>query len=106
MLLIFNVTLGQQLNWVCQDAWKSVLGQSMFFVGSVLGSLIFGILADKIGRLHILVISNIMALVGNVLTVFATDVALFSICRFLAGLATDSNFVMMYILGEKSNANL
>lgn len=89
-----------QLNWVCQNAWKSTLGQSMFFIGSVAGSLGFGILADKIGRLHILVISNVVAMVGNVLTMYATDVFLFSICRLIAGLATDSNFVMMYILGK------
>lgn len=72
----------------------------MFFVGSVIGTLTFGILADKIGRLHILVISNVMAMLGNVLTMFATDVTLFSMCRFVSGLATDSNFVMMYILGR------
>lgn len=88
-----------QLNWVCQNAWKSTLGQSMFFIGSVVGSLVFGILADKIGRLHILVLSNVIAMVGNILTMFATDVVLFSICRLISGLATDSNFVMMYILG-------
>lgn len=76
------------------------MGQSMFFVGSVVGSLIFGIMADKYGRLPILIISNIMALFGNGLTVFATNVPIFSLCRFVAGLATDSNFVMMYILGN------
>lgn len=92
-----------QLDWVCQNAWKSTLGQSMFFIGSVVGSLVFGILADKIGRLHILVISNLIAMVGNVLTMFATDVMLFSMCRLISGLATDSNFVMMYILGETQN---
>lgn len=73
----------------------------MFFIGSVVGSLVFGILADKIGRLHILVISNVIAMIGNVLTMFATDVILFSMCRLVAGLATDSNFVMMYILGKE-----
>lgn len=71
----------------------------MFFVGSVIGSLVFGILADKVGRLHILIISNLMALFGNGLTIFASNVMVFSACRFVAGLATDSNFVMMYILG-------
>lgn len=75
----------------------------MFFVGSVIGSLVFGILADKVGRLHILIISNLMALFGNGLTVFASNVVVFSCCRFVAGLATDSNFVMMYILGNFDN---
>lgn len=72
----------------------------MFFVGSVAGTLIFGILADKVGRLPILVLVYVISFFGNILTIFATDVDLFSLCRLIAGMATDSNFVLMYILGE------
>ncbi|XP_058979338.1 organic cation transporter protein isoform X2 [Musca domestica] len=41
-------SLTSELNWICDDAWKLTLGQSMFFVGSVVGSLTFGILADMV----------------------------------------------------------
>lgn len=43
-------SLTSELNWICDDAWKLTLGQSMFFVGSVVGSLTFGILADMVGK--------------------------------------------------------
>lgn len=91
-----------QLDWVCDSAWKSTLGQSLFFIGSVIGSLGFGVWADRIGRLPVLVISNLMAMIGNGATIFATNVIAFTFCRFIAGLATDTNFVMMYILGKSS----
>ncbi|XP_075145743.1 organic cation transporter protein isoform X2 [Haematobia irritans] len=91
-------SLTSELNWICDDAWKLTLGQSMFFVGSVVGSLLFGVLADIVGRLPILIAANMVAMVGNVLTIFGTDLISFSIFRFISGLATDSNFVMMYIL--------
>ncbi|KAJ6623925.1 Organic cation transporter protein [Pseudolycoriella hygida] len=91
-------SMTSDLNWVCDSAWKSTLGQSLFFIGSVIGSLCFGVLADHIGRLHVLVVSNLMAMIGNGATIFATNVTAFGICRFIAGLATDTNFVMMYIL--------
>uniref|UniRef100_A0A336ML99 CSON003405 protein n=1 Tax=Culicoides sonorensis TaxID=179676 RepID=A0A336ML99_CULSO len=94
------ISMTSELNWICNDAWKSFLGQSMFFVGSVFGTLIFGILADKVGRLPILVIVYLISFLGNILTIFATDVDLFSLCRLIAGMATDSNFVLMYILGK------
>ena len=41
-----------------------------------------------------------IAMLGNVLTAFGTTPILFCIFRFISGLATDSNFVMMYILGK------
>ncbi|XP_073837962.1 organic cation transporter-like protein [Musca autumnalis] len=91
-------SLTSELNWICDDAWKLTLGQSMFFVGSVVGSLVFGILADMVGRLPILIIANMVAMLGNILTIFGTDLVSFSFFRFISGLATDSNFVMMYIL--------
>lgn len=37
-------------------------------------------------------------MVGNLATRFSVDVVTFSLARFISGLATDSNFVMMYIL--------
>lgn len=89
-----------QLNWVCQNDWIPSLGQSVFFTGSVLGSLGYGFLADRIGRLHVLVISNMTALVGNLFTILSTNAVIFVVSRFVAGCATDANFVMMYIIGK------
>lgn len=87
---------------MCSDSWKPVLGQSVFFIGSVIGGIILGVLADNIGRLHVLVIANMLAFFGNATTAFSYDAIIFGASRFLAGCATDANFVMMYIIG-KSN---
>jgi len=89
-----------EMDWVCADAWKLTLGQSMFFVGSVVGSMVLGYLADVVGRLPILIVANLIAMTGNLLTIWSTNVTLFCIFRMISGIATDSNFVMMYILGE------
>lgn len=76
------------------------MAQSMFFVGSVLGSLGLGVMSDHIGRLPVLILANMLALVGNVATVFTSGLPEFAFCRMVTGLATDNNFVMMYIIGE------
>lgn len=91
-------SMTSELNWVCQNGWKSVFGQSAYFIGSVFGTLCLGILADTVGRLPVLIIAHLFGIIGNSLTIFATDEILFAFCRFVSGLATDSNFVMMYIL--------
>lgn len=85
---------------MCDSEWKSTIGQSMFFIGSVVGTQTFGAMADNIGRLPVLIFSNMMALLGNGATIFATNVPFFSVTRFISGLAVDTNFLMMYILGE------
>lgn len=91
-------SMTSELNWVCQNAWKSIMGQSTYFIGSVVGTLALGILADIIGRLPVLILAHLAGIIGNGLTIFATDEISFAICRLISGIATDNNFVMMYIL--------
>lgn len=91
-------SMTSELNWVCQNAWKSVMGQSTYFIGSVIGTLSLGVLADHIGRLPVLILAHLAGTIGNSLTIFATDEYFFAICRLISGIATDNNFVMMYIL--------
>jgi MFS family permease len=85
---------------VCDDNWKPAVGQSLFFIGSVLGTLWFGIMADHIGRLPVIVLANVLAFLGNVATSFTYQLTEFAASRLLAGLASDTNFLMMYIIGE------
>src|SRR5690349_6632303 len=91
-------SMTSELDWVCQNAWKSIMGQSTYFIGSVVGTLALGILADIIGRLPVLMLAHLAGIIGNGLTIFATDEVSFAICRLISGIATDNNFVMMYIL--------
>lgn len=55
-------------------------------------------LADRVGRLPVLIIANLTGMIGNLATMFSKDVATFSAARFISGMATDSNFVLMYII--------
>lgn len=91
-------SMTSDLNWVCQNSHKSITGQAFYFVGSVIGTFVMGIFADIIGRLPILIIAHMFGIFGNALTIFATNSIAFAFCRFISGMATDNNFVMMYIL--------
>ncbi len=35
-----------QFDWVCDDDWKSNFAQSMFFVGAIVGSIMFSFLVS------------------------------------------------------------
>ncbi|XP_050316696.1 organic cation transporter-like protein [Bactrocera neohumeralis] len=91
-------TITTELNWVCDDAFQSAVGQSLYFVGSVTGTMFFGFLADKVGRLPAMLCSTLSGALGDFLTSFANNLPTFALFRFVSGLSTDTLFYLMYIM--------
>ncbi|XP_060649558.1 organic cation transporter protein [Drosophila nasuta] len=87
-----------ELEWVCDDAYKLAVGQSFFFIGSVLGTLFFGYLADRIGRLPACMLTTLTGALGDFITSFVNSLPFFSMGRFISGLSTDTQYILMYIL--------
>ncbi|XP_034487930.1 organic cation transporter 1-like [Drosophila innubila] len=91
-------SMNTELNWVCDAAYKAPVGQSFFFVGSMCGTLIFGFLGDKIGRIKALILANLCGFFGDFSTIFTDNLIAFCITRFVSGLAIDANTYLMFIL--------
>ncbi|CAG2059985.1 unnamed protein product, partial [Timema podura] len=94
-------TIATELNWVCDQDYLGTIAQSIFFVGAIVGSLIWGWMGDRFGRLPALVGSNAIGLIAGIASAFCNTFWSFCLCRFLIGLAYDSCFALMYILGIK-----
>lgn len=86
------------LKWVCNDAFQAATGQSFFFLGSIIGTIFFGFLADKIGRLPALICTTLTGALGDFLTSFVTSLPAFALFRFISGLSNDTIFYLMYIM--------
>ncbi|XP_017845629.1 organic cation transporter 1-like [Drosophila busckii] len=91
-------SMNTELNWVCDSAYKAPVGHSFFFLGSMLGTLTFGLLGDRIGRILALIFANLCGFLGDFSTIFADDLTSFSLARFVSGLAVDADTYLMYIL--------
>jgi MFS family permease len=58
---------------------------SAYIGGAVLGALVFGRLADRLGRKRIFLATLAVYLFATVLTAFSFDMVSFAVCRFLTG---------------------
>ncbi|XP_059485227.1 solute carrier family 22 member 1-like isoform X2 [Neocloeon triangulifer] len=91
-------TIVSEQNWVCDESWRPNLVQSVFFIGSALGSIVLGWLGDHKGRLPVLVVSNVVAFAAGVATAFTNSFVTFLIARICLGLTYNNSFMMMYII--------
>lgn len=64
------------------------------------GTIFFGLLGDRIGRVKAIILANWCGFLGDFSTIFANNLVTFSFTRFVAGLAVDANSCLMYILGK------
>ncbi|CAH0383129.1 unnamed protein product [Bemisia tabaci] len=85
-------------NLVCSRAWMAATSDSLLMVGILIGSYVFGDLADRYGRRPIFFISLVMLVAFGVLAGFAPDIWTFSALRLLIGAATTGVFLVAYVL--------
>lgn len=106
---IFDVYEGQIFNLTRNDMLADILGQKLgsadikrygdwflavFLVGGTVGGLLFGSLADRYGRKHIMVITILMYSVFSGLTFFATELWHVTILRFLVAMGVGGEWAV------------
>ncbi|XP_016956025.1 solute carrier family 22 member 3 isoform X2 [Drosophila biarmipes] len=91
-------SIATEYNWVCDKKELGTYSVIAFFMGSIVGCLCLGYIADHQGRLVALFLANFCALIGGLVSVFCKDFYCFAASRFVAGLALNNSFVCYFIL--------
>jgi MFS family permease len=89
-LILFSIVRPESLTAIgvsaldMQDASELILNAQM--IGMLLGGAIFGALADKRGRLSVLLGSILMYSIMNIANAFVTSVEMYAVLRFFSGI--------------------
>ncbi|XP_015589763.1 organic cation transporter protein isoform X2 [Cephus cinctus] len=94
----YKSTTTSEWNLVCDDAWLRATGDSLFMVGVMLGSMIFGGLSDRFGRRPIFFLSLVIQLVGGILVAVAPEFISYIIFRLIVGSTTSGVFLVAYVI--------
>ncbi|XP_058789014.1 organic cation transporter protein-like [Phymastichus coffea] len=92
------LSIAAELEWVCDQAYLGSAAQSAFFVGSIVGGLIFGYIADHYGRLPALVACNGVGFFASIATAFCNSFWTFAAARFVVGTSFDNCFNIIFII--------
>ena len=103
MLIVFTYSnFLWQMNWVCQDSWVGPFLQSIFYMGSVFGTIVYGWTADMFGRYPSFIASNVILAIGGICLPLCNDIFCFASVRFVMGLNWAAFYSTMMVLGELS----
>lgn len=95
---VFSETIVTEWNLICgQSQWANT-SQTIFMLGILLGSMLFGAWSDKYGRRSPLVTSVVIQLIAGVATSFAPWFWLFCVWRFVTAVATGGSLVVSFVL--------
>ncbi|KAJ8736894.1 hypothetical protein PYW07_000165 [Mythimna separata] len=77
-------TIASEMGWVCDQNSNQATAQSIFFVGSIVGGLIVGWIADRFGRIPAAVFSNMVGAIAGTATIFVNNFTEFTICALIS----------------------
>ena len=70
---------------VCGREWLGELSQTLVVVGAVTGGVVLSMMADRVGRKPVILVSALALGVTGIITAYSTSYIMFAICRYFVG---------------------
>lgn len=95
---VFYPTIVSEMDWVCENSWKSYVANTAFWVATAVGVLFCGDLSDRIGRVPVMICVNVICGAAGVYTYFAQDFTNFIVSRVLVGIVVLAISITPFVL--------
>ncbi|XP_046301715.1 solute carrier family 22 member 6 [Marmota monax] len=86
----FPSTIVSEWNLVCSHRALRQLAQSLFMVGVLLGAMVFGSLADRLGRRKVLILNYLQTAVSGTCAAYAPNFPVYCAFRLISGMSLAS----------------
>ncbi|XP_037104126.1 solute carrier family 22 member 7-like isoform X2 [Syngnathus acus] len=95
---IMKSTLATEWDLVCERKKMNRSTATIFFLGVMLGSAIFGQLSDRFGRKTALLVSYVITMIFGFGSALSTNFAMFAVMRFFTGFGTSGVIIASGVL--------
>ncbi|GAA6234343.1 solute carrier family 22 member 16 [Lates japonicus] len=82
---------------VCEKEWLAKLCQPTFMLGVLIGALVFGDIADRVGRVRILMFTSLCQFGFGVTVAFSGNYYFFVVVRFLLAMVSSGYLVVVFV---------
>ncbi|KAL4702081.1 hypothetical protein ACJJTC_002280 [Scirpophaga incertulas] len=95
---IFGSTIISKWNLICEDKWLTSFTQTLFQLGTLLGSIFFGMASDRFGRKNPMLVAVILQITMGIGAAFAPSYWTFTIIRFFIGMSVGGTMVIGFVI--------
>ncbi|XP_039637382.1 solute carrier family 22 member 16 isoform X3 [Perca fluviatilis] len=82
---------------VCENEWLAKMCQPTFMLGVLVGALVFGDIADRVGRVRILMFTSLCQFGFGVSVAFSGNYYFFLVLRFLLAMVSSGYLVVVFV---------
>ncbi|KAL0880249.1 hypothetical protein ABMA27_002706 [Loxostege sticticalis] len=95
---VFTSTMISEWDLICDKRWLTSFTQTLFQLGTLIGSVLFGMASDRFGRKKPLLLGVVLQVSMGVGAAYAPDYWTFTILRFIVGMSVGGTMVTGFVI--------
>ncbi|XP_047990624.1 organic cation transporter protein-like [Leguminivora glycinivorella] len=95
---LFTRTIIMKWDLICDKKWLTSFAQTIFQLGTLIGSVLFGMASDRFGRKYPLLVAIVIQVSMGITAAFVPSYWAFTVLRFLVGISVGGTMVIGFVI--------